>query len=407
VSRSRIVSLGMARWPLLGVALFMSACDPLSLASLFESETTGVSVLVLLSTDDRNLEIGSEVQGTLSPADYVGVNESYLEAWAFEGTAGERVSVDLMSDDFDSHLYVVGPGLGETLRDDDGGGACHARLDFTVLESGVFHIVASSSTSRQTGTYRLRVSGEARPRAAISCGGVDGQTLSSLPTSGRVLRLGEQAFGRMTGAESSIEDGRPVQAWTLEGVVGETVTVRLESDDYDAYLYIFGPGMAQAMTNDDGGGDLDSEITITFSVTGTYTVGASALSSGAVGSYILVVSEPIDLATLSTEGRRLQVGSHVTGVLTATDPVAEGKPVQAWAFEASAGDLVTIDLVSDDFDSYLQVAGPGLSQVMTNDDGGDGLHSRLSVSFPQDGVYRIIASSLGRSTGAFSLQVQN
>jgi len=387
------------------LAFFMSGCDPFKLASLFKSEPTGTSVLALLSTGDRKLEVGDEVQGTLSASDYIGVNESYLEAWALEGRAGQRVSIDLISGDFDSYLYVVGPGLGETLRDDDGGGACHSRLDFTILESGVFHVVVSSSSSRQTGTYQLRVSDEAGPRAAMSCGGLDGQALTSLPTAGRELRRGVPAFGRLTGAEGSIENSRPVHAWSLEGVEGETVTIRLESDDYDAYLYLFGPGMTEVLTNDDGGGDLNSELTISFSETGTYTVGAGALSSGAVGSYSLTLSDPIDLATLSTDGRRLRLGSDVTGMLTAADPVVEGKPVQAWAFEARAGDFATIELLSDDFDSYLSVAGPGLLQPLTNDDGGDGLHSRLSVSFPQDGVYRVIASSLGGSTGTFTLRV--
>ena len=395
-----------ARWLVLCLAFLLSGCDPLSLASLFESRAEGTSVLTLLSTDDRTLKIGEEVRGTLSAADYLGLNESYLEAWALKGKPGQRVSIDLVSDDFDSYLYVVGPGLSETLRDDDSGGACHSRLDFTILESGVFHVVASSSGSRTTGAYLLRVSEEPGPRVAMSCGGINGFTLSSLPTGGRELRLGEPVLGRLTGAESSIADNRPVQAWALEGLAGETVTIRLESDDYDAYLYFFGPGMTETLSDDDSGGDLDSELTVTFSETGTYTVGAAALSSGSTGAYSLTVMEPIDMATLSVGDRLLRVGSIATGMLTAADPVVQGKPVQAWAFEARAGDLVTIELLSDDFDSYLHVAGPGLPVPLTNDDGGDELDSRLDVTFPEDGVYRVIASSLGGSTGTFTLRVR-
>ena len=92
-------------------------------------------------------------------------------------------------------------------------------------------------------------------------------------------------------------------------------------------------------------------------------------------------------------------------MLTDLDPVVDGKPVQAWAFEARAGQQVTIELISDDFDSYLQVVGPGLSPL-TDDDGAGDLDSRLLVTFPQDGEYRIIASSLGGSTGSFTLQVR-
>jgi len=402
---SGLFSTPRAASAVLCLTLAMSGCDPLGFSSLFDSPAAGSSVLTLLSTDGREIEIGDEVQGALSASDYVGLDESYLEAWLLEGEAGQTVSIDLMADGFDSFLYLVGPGLNEPLRDDDSGGACHARIDYTFLESGDFTVVASSSSSRQMGTYQLRVSATPNDRAAVSCGGIDGMTLTTLSTAGRMLRLGESAMGRLSGAEPSIQEGRPVQAWSLEGIAGERATIRLESDDYDAYLYLFGPGMTETMTNDDGGEGLDSELTVTFPETGTFTVGASALSAGSTGSYSLTVTEPMDLVRLPTADRRLRVGSTSPGMLTAADPRVDGQPVQAWSFEARAGDFVTIDMQSDDFDSYLHVVGPGLNEL-TDDDGGDGLNSRLTVSFPQDGTYRIIAASLGGNTGSFTLQVR-
>jgi len=93
------------------------------------------------------------------------------------------------------------------------------------------------------------------------------------------------------------------------------------------------------------------------------------------------------------------------GALTAADPVIDGKAVQAWAFEAKAGEFVTIELMSDDFDAYLYVVGPGLPEPLTDDDGGEGLNSRLGVSFPNDGLYRVVASSLGGALGMFTLRV--
>jgi hypothetical protein len=363
-----------------------AGCDPLSFASLFQSQAEGTSVLTLLDTRGRDLELGDEVQGALSASDYIGLNESYLEAWELEGETGETFSIDLLSDDFDSRLYVVGPGLSETLSDDDGGGACHARITFTVLEPGVFHVVASSTGWRQTGTYRLRVSSTPGPRVAISCGGIDGFALTELPTDGRELSWEAPSNGRLSGAEASIENGRPVQAWTLEGVEGQSATIRLESSDYDAYLYLFGPGLTETLTDDDGGSGRNSALTITFPQTGTYTVGAGALSAGAVGAYTLTVTEPVQLSTLPPEERLLTLGSLQHGTLTAADPIADGRPVQVWGFEARAGQLATIDLMSTDFDSYLQVLGPGLQGTLTDDDGGEGLDSRLQISFSADGT---------------------
>lgn len=398
-----------ARSPLwvLALTLAMAGCDPLSLASsLFDDGPRGTSILMLLDTDGREIEIGDEVTGSLSSSDWVGLNDAYLEAWEFEGQPGQKVWIDLTSSDFDSYLYVVGPGLADMLRDDDSGGACHARLEFTVLEKGDYRVVVSSSGSRSSGTYSLRVSDTPGPTAGVSCGGIDVGALAAIPGEGREIRRGVPATGWMTGGEPSIESGRPVQVWSLRGVEGERVTIRLESDAYDSYLYFAGPGMAEALVNDDGGSGLNSELTVTFARTGTYLIGASSLSSSANGQYTLSVIDPVDPYDLPTEGRRLQVGDDAQGTLTDTDPVVEGRPSQAWSFQATAGSRVTIELISDDFDSYLRVVGPGLGEGLTDDDSAGDFDSRLSVSFPQDGTYRVIASAFGSGTGSYRLIVR-
>jgi hypothetical protein len=390
----------------LGLAALLAGCDPLSLSSLFQTRSTGASILTLLDTDGRKLEVGEEMGGALSTSDFTGVNDGYLEAWSLKARSGQKLWVDLMSDDFDSYLYIVGPGISDPLRDDDSGGACNARVEFSVLESGVFSVIASSSGSRQAGTYRLRVSDEPLPAVTRSCGGVDGSALSALATPTRVLEWDTPAVGFLAGGDPSIEQGRPVHVWTLQGVAGQRATIRLESDDYDAFLYFFGPGMNEALTDDDGGAGTDSELTVTFPASGTFTVGAAALSSGSTGSYTLVVQPPLDLATLPTEGRQLRSGSVVEGVLRDGDLVVEGQPSQAWSFQARAGQVATIDLISEDFDSYLRIFGPGLSMGLSDDDSAGDLDSRIEVSFPQDGVYRVIASSLGGSTGRYTLRVR-
>ena len=399
-------SISRSPWLALALALLLSGCDPLSLASGLFGNDAGTSVLTLLDTDGRRLKLDQEVRGSLSASDYVGLNNNYLEAWELKGEPGQKIWIDLTSDDFDSYLYVVGPGLTEVLRDDDSGGACHARIELSVLERGTFRVVASTSGSQSTGTYRLRASEQPSPGATISCGGVDPRALAALSFEGREVEWGMPATGYMTGGEPSIENSRPVQLWSVRGVAGERATIRLESDDYDSYLYFGGPGMAETLTNDDGGEGLDSELTVTFPETGTYMIGAAALSSGANGSYTLTVTEPIRPTALSTDGRQLRVGSVVQGALTDASVVIESQPSEAWAFDARAGQRVTFELTSDDFDSFLRVVGPGLGDGLTDDDSAGDLDSRLSVTFPQSGEYRVIASSLGGSTGSYTLIVR-
>jgi len=85
----------------------------------------------------------------------------------------------------------------------------------------------------------------------------------------------------------------------------------------------------------------------------------------------------------------------------------EGRRGQVWGLEASAGQRVTIDLVSSEFDTYLYLVGPGFDEPLFDDDGAGDLDSRITATLPQDGTYRIIASAIdANQIGAFTLRVE-
>ena len=368
-------------------------------------QAQGRTLLDLLEPEGE-LTVGAEVWGALSAADVRDGRDAYVEAWTLEGRAGESVTVDMISDEFDSQLYVVGPGLGETLSDDDSGGACHARITFTFLESGTFRVVASSSSSRQAGPYTLRVSETPGPTAGYSCGGMNPALLTDLPTDGRRLALGDVVSGSLTGESPTIGDGRRAEAWLLEGRAGASVVVILESDAFDAYLYATGPGLGEVLSDDDGAGELNSRLTITFPVDGDYLVVASHVG-GMTGAYTIRVEQPVDLSELPTEGRTVSVGGAADGYLSMNDPLtAAGRHGQAWALEGRAGEIYVIELISDDFDAFLYFVGPGLSEALTDDDGAGDLNSRIRVTLPEDGTYRVVVCALdGSSSGNFQLAV--
>lgn len=314
-----------------------------------------------------------------------------------------------MSGSFDAVLLAVGPGFGETLRDDDGGGGCDARLILTFLEDGTFRIVASSVSSRQTGVYTISVMSDPEPVDDYRCGGINPRQFHELPTDGRMLSMGETMSGQLSGGQT-VDNGRAVQAWTLQGMAGEAVSITLESSDFDAYLYVLGPGLGEVLEDDDAAGDLDSRIEFTFEESGTYLVVASALSSGDYGSYRLSVGESRivnELEEIETEGREIDVGLTVTGTFGMDDARYEGRPVQAWALAGESGQTVVIDLISDEFDAYLYLVGPGIGSPRRDDDGGDGLNSQIEFTFPETGTYHVIASALSGGQGeSYELSVR-
>jgi hypothetical protein len=100
------------------------------------------------------------------------------------------------------------------------------------------------------------------------------------------------------------------------------------------------------------------------------------------------------------------LGQTVTGQLRGDrDPlIADGRHGQAWAFDGRAGQRIVVELEAD-HDSYLYLIGPGIVEPLEDDDGGEGLHSRIETTLSGSGTYRVIASSLSQAEGTYSLRV--
>ena len=104
----------------------------------------------------------------------------------------------------------------------------------------------------------------------------------------------------------------------------------------------------------------------------------------------------------------LAPGGSFSGELTPLDNQRRsGKYEDVYQVQGRRGQRVEITLTSDDFDGYLVVNGPG-GYAMFNDDGeGLELGSRLILELPQDGQYRVSATSFAPgSMGAYQIQAR-
>jgi len=80
-----------------------------------------------------------------------------------------------------------------------------------------------------------------------------------------------------------------------------------------------------------------------------------------------------------------------------------------WHFPGRAGDRIIINLEQDTgsgLDPYLTLLDTHGNVLAIDDDGGDGLNSRIMQELPVDGVYWIIARGFGTSSGRYRLEVQ-
>lgn len=114
--------------------------------------------------------------------------------------------------------------------------------------------------------------------------------------------------------DGSFYDDHPVHldaGWRLEA--------RLESDAFDAWLQLFGPGGAPIAQNDDAGpGTSDAALTITARRAGRYVLRANSREPGMRGAYRLRIrAAPV---TPRPAGPRPARGSGAPGAAASSSP---------------------------------------------------------------------------------------
>ncbi len=414
-------------WGLLLLLALAAGSPPLS------GQEPPPSILTLLEAGNRTLAPGGTVQGNLEANIHLTTDGRPVQAWSYQGEANESVTFDLVSTDFDAFLYLLGPGLVFPLSDDDSGGACHSRITTTLPFAGTYTLVVSALGIPGASDFTLAASAQPGPlTGAGGCGAGsawDPAVLGALDAAGRSVPSRGEAMGRLT-AEDIGDEGTFGQGWDLVGQGGETVVIDLISDDFDAFLLLAGPGLMEVQSDDDSGGACNARLILELPESGTYRIVVSSVGDAGEGTFTLrTTAEPGPvaegtcgtydailgtlggpglevLADLDTGDRVLPAEGVVEGQLLESDPFfpGGGGPMQAWLLRGTAGQQVTVELHSTDFDPFMALAGTNIDPI-TDDDGGTGFDSRISVTLPADGEYRVVVTSVGSRTGSYRLTV--
>ena len=251
---------------------------------------------------DPVIRVGETINGTLTSSDSLYPDNSYFRFYQFTPAAGRDITIDLSSDEFDPVLIVRGDDLEESIINDDGGPGCSARIAQSFPSRGPYRILVNTTSNpeRQTGRFSLSITEGKKPvqergntdcqppREATPGGGGGGNTVS------RAIAIGQTQQGTLTSSDVALNsDSTYAQAWTIQGRAGTTVTIDLESDAFDAYLFLRGPGVSggRDFQDDDSGGNCHARMTATFPQTGEYEIVVNTAGAKyATGSFTLSVT---------------------------------------------------------------------------------------------------------------------
>lgn len=289
-----------SRGELIGVntAIFTSGMEGGNIGIGFAISTESVQPFLTAVRNGTAPTVAQGVRGNTRPAERISINSgavngrldsgsnilpfdnSYFNMYTFDGRAGQRITIDMSSNEIDTYLILLDPSGVDIMQDDDGGGGTNSRISITLPTSGTYTLFANSYGAGEIGRYTLQVTDSAS--AALP---------QSTPPTGTVgsFILNEQ--GNLgPGALVLQEDGSYYREHSFYGTSGQTVTIAMESNEFDTYLILLGPNGELIDQNDDAApGNLNSRLTVTLPRTGSYTIYANSYDSSGRGRYTLTV----------------------------------------------------------------------------------------------------------------------
>src|SRR6266540_2040785 len=266
------------------------------------------------------LSMGQTINGALTSSDSLYPDTTYFKYYQFTTAPGRDITLDLSSSDFDPVLIIRGEDLAASIINDDGGPGCASRVSQTFPSRGPYRILVNTTASpeRQTGRFSLSITEGTKPVQdhgnrdcqapqgnAAGGGNSGGGAESGGGGSSRSIDVGQSRQGTLTRNDVLLTaDSTYAQPWTIQGRAGQTITIDLESDAFDAYLFLRGPGISggRDFQDDDAGGNCHARLTATFPQSGEYEIDVNTADHYATGSFTLSVtsgSKPKSVARCS------------------------------------------------------------------------------------------------------------
>ncbi len=383
-----------------------------------------------------SISANQQVTGNLTTMD-ARYDGKPFQAYSFQCMAGQSFQMDILSA-WDNYALVFDPVGNIAARDDDTGEGLNARINYTCPMTGTFRLAVTTYTSSTTpGQYTMMLQ---------SAMGAMAPTPMAIPTANPTGVIGtiaanQQVSGNLTTMDARW-DGKPFQAYNFSCMAGQSFQMDILST-WDNYALVFDPVNNIVARDDDTGEGLNARVNYTCPMAGTYRLAVTTyMATTTPGQYTMTVQSAMAMAPqpapipqalpLAQPGATMptpvqpafaitgtilapgvvgtvQVGTTVQGRLeTGDQAMNDGTWADVWQFQGAAGQTVTIELRSEEFDTYLQLLDGAGNRLAEDDDSLGDLDSRVVFTLPSTGTFQLVVNNFGdsRRAGIYTLTLR-
>ncbi|MFT4703633.1 MAG: hypothetical protein ACI81R_001325 [Bradymonadia bacterium] len=359
-------------------------------AVVFSLDDSGAAAQATSATE---IQAGQPQRGALAQGDDTLRTGEWQDTYMLQARRGQSFDVSVQSREFNPYLLVRGPGGLSQENDDASPRDTNSALSFAAAADGPIVVVVTSQAPGESGAYAVSVSeGASAPISSV-----------------QAIGSGQTARGELT--QVSPDGVRFEQRFSFQGNGGQRAQIQVAATDFEATVRVEGPSGFVDEVRDRSRNNQATELSTTLPVNGPYEIVVSSQSTQQRGTFGLTLQ--LGNATQATQavgsadgGGALAIGQTTEGRLRRNDlQLTTGEHYDVYTFEGRAGQGVTIEMMSDNIDTYMILRGPN-DYGMDNDDGAEGTNSRLEAALPADGQYTILATTYAAGeTGPYALSI--
>ena len=416
-------------------------------ASAFGALVLGLAAAVTTPAQaQQQIAIGQAMSGSLTVSDLQWSDGARYDPYIFYGQAGQYVTITMTSSDMDSYLILQDMNGNQIAYNDDGGGGLNAQIQQGLPMTGTYRIIAKAYRTNVFGNYTLMLAGSGGVAMTPQPMPMASPIVSS-PNQLNVLgQIGanQQVSGNLTPMDQRW-DNKPLQIWAFTCAAGQTFQMDILSS-WDNYAMVFDPMGTAVARDDDTGEGLNARVIYSCAMTGVYRLGVTTFTPNTPpGAYTMQLQSaamamapmPMPMAApvptpLPMPGNTMpqaapqsmpitggipapgQIGQAAVGqtfqgrLETGDQQMNDGTWADVWQFNGIQGQTLTIELRSEEFDTYAQLLDTQGARLAEDDDSLGDLDSRITFTLPRTGMYQVVVNNFSdeRRAGVYTLTLR-